>query len=625
MFFNGLTWDIVYTKEVNPGITNWSITGGTTSEFSITFYGASAQVYTETGFGSWQEAVDVYKTWARNQTFAAPRNGKKKRIAAVLPSTIQSGGVVTSNLLPIGKMLGETSVVFASGYRVDASDAYRSFDTFYPEYRTRSSFKTPFKDYEAFGVICPYINGILADGDAAAISVTQHSPAHSLKYPDAATEYTYPGISRLKWICPNNGTINWENRLYNGPNGTDGWKTGVLNSNNENLKGVYLDVVCGAEPKVCQATDHNHVAGDAYNYIAGTKAILAKFQEAEVVAVEGFSELYLPYIDVALVYYKSATDWTNFQASQTYNIFYPLLDYLYGDLVTFSGYEILATGTPTSVIRVATTVTVTMPTAHYLKTGDIVKITGAVETGFNTTPTVTVTGANTFTYTSGTSGNTTATGTIVVQGVIDPATFLAKVERAKSIGAQGLWTLDQYSAQKLNSTGFGDVLNSIAPKLHHNILLDSETIVVREGNDGDVKLTTFTGKLTVPSGTLDISGTAFVAESGCVIDVLPAATFTSDYNIFPPARAGLFKYNNVEYSTLTEWQSASGQDTHSVQATSLVLNENNSITYTGSKIYGIKYWTNARPIALNGEPRPDHGSDIGCYQSTSHEFHPVNL
>ena len=40
----------------------------------------------------------------------------------------------------------------------------------------------------------------------------------------------------------------------------------------------------------------------------------------------------------------------------------------------------------------------------------------------------------------------------------------------------------------------------------------------------------------------------------------------------------------------------------------------------------VKYWANGqRPTALNGEPRPDAYGDIGCYQSTSHEFHPNSL
>lgn len=73
--------------------------------------------------------------------------------------------------------------------------------------------------------------------------------------------------------------------------------------------------------------------------------------------------------------------------------------------------------------RVGTTVTCTTPIAHGYYTGNLVTIAGAVEAGFNGNVWITVTGASTFTYVSGTSGTTTATGTITVVRDVTPQAF----------------------------------------------------------------------------------------------------------------------------------------------------------------------------------------------------------
>lgn len=86
--------------------------------------------------------------------------------------------------------------------------------------------------------------------------------------------------------------------------------------------------------------------------------------------------------------------------------------------------------TVTSITSVGTTATVTMAAAHLLKTGMSVTITGFTPAGYNGTYVITVTGANTFTYTlAGALGVTTVTGTLtptagfVITGV-NPATFI---------------------------------------------------------------------------------------------------------------------------------------------------------------------------------------------------------
>lgn len=68
--------------------------------------------------------------------------------------------------------------------------------------------------------------------------------------------------------------------------------------------------------------------------------------------------------------------------------------------------------TVTSITRTGAVATVTLPAAHLLKGGTFVRISGATQTDYNGDFPITVTGANTFTYTVVNSPATPATGTI---------------------------------------------------------------------------------------------------------------------------------------------------------------------------------------------------------------------
>jgi lysophospholipase L1-like esterase len=91
------------------------------------------------------------------------------------------------------------------------------------------------------------------------------------------------------------------------------------------------------------------------------------------------------------------------------------LVYAYGipDLaILFGGVNDVLTNQVTSITSSGTTATVTVAAAnHFLTTGMQVTIAGAVETQFNGTFTMTVTGLKTFTYTFAGNSNNPATGT----------------------------------------------------------------------------------------------------------------------------------------------------------------------------------------------------------------------
>lgn len=76
----------------------------------------------------------------------------------------------------------------------------------------------------------------------------------------------------------------------------------------------------------------------------------------------------------------------------------------------------------TSITRVSTTATVTTPSAHGLSNGTIA-IFGATQVQYNGVQTITVTGANTFTFVVAGSPTTPATGTILYAMGAVPATL----------------------------------------------------------------------------------------------------------------------------------------------------------------------------------------------------------
>jgi len=89
-----------------------------------------------------------------------------------------------------------------------------------------------------------------------------------------------------------------------------------------------------------------------------------------------------------------------------------------------------------SITRVSTTATVTTTAPHGYATGKQIAIAGAVQTAYNGTKTITVTGNSTFTFTVAGSPTTPATGTITAQDAIGMAQELP----------MGLLTYDGYIA-----------------------------------------------------------------------------------------------------------------------------------------------------------------------------------
>lgn len=128
---------------------------------------------------------------------------------------------------------------------------------------------------------------------------------------------------------------------------------------------------------------------------------------------------------------------------------------------------------------------------------------------------------------------------------------------------------------------------------------------------------------TVQGATLE---SGYTSAGNILIKDAITGTVIVDANICEGSIDGVYgKRSTTSYATFATWQGA-GYDTNGQQGT-VTEGVGKLIAGTADPIStGVKYWSNGpRPISLNGEPRPDVGVDIGCYQSTSHEFHTGNL
>lgn len=104
----------------------------------------------------------------------------------------------------------------------------------------------------------------------------------------------------------------------------------------------------------------------------------------------------------------------------------------------------------TSITRSGTVATATTAQAHGLVTGTKVTVSGAAQTDYNITATVTVTGATTFTYSVANSPATPATGTLIVRAegsaVSRPCKLTgaymreAGVDTPLAVVTEGFWT-----------------------------------------------------------------------------------------------------------------------------------------------------------------------------------------
>ncbi len=165
-----------------------------------------------------------------------------------------------------------------------------------------------------------------------------------------------------------------------------------------------------------------------------------------------------------------------------------------------------------------------------------------------------------------------------------------------------------------NNTTYGlqaDSNNSGIVNIYNNLIYKSGTtgpnINVSVDSNGTINM----------KNNIIVGGQYLVYHQG-------AAALNADYNIY--GASGTYVYGGAIKSSFSSWKaSASGLDTNSLQ-TDPLFGANYAPT-VGSPCLstGVKWWTNARPFDVNGEPYPNIDIDIGAIQSTTNSFHPSNI
>jgi hypothetical protein len=119
--------------------------------------------------------------------------------------------------------------------------------------------------------------------------------------------------------------------------------------------------------------------------------------------------------------------------------------------------------------------------------------------------------------------------------------------------------------------------------------------------------------------------------SGCDRIFYHTRTVTTGFNVLKNIcnptglNANPYLVANTGYSSVSSLESARTQFISNSQANPL-LGANYAPT-VGSPCLstGVKWWSNARPFDVNGEPYPNVDIDIGAIQSTTNSFHPSNI
>jgi hypothetical protein len=102
-------------------------------------------------------------------------------------------------------------------------------------------------------------------------------------------------------------------------------------------------------------------------------------------------------------------------------------------------------------------------------------------------------------------------------------------------------------------------------------------------------------------------------------------TFNIDNNIFDRKGSVYGRKVAANAADLTAWR-VLGYDLNGASGTVTIADDGSATAGTANPIgLGLKYWTQARPSDVNGEPLPDTFIDIGAVQSTANAGHPKNL
>jgi len=246
-------------------------------------YTSSGEVVWQLLRGDWFDAATVYRSWARRQARWWPRLTREGRADTPawmreLPAWVMTGGG-PGECVPAVKRFRETLGLPVGFHWYNWHQV--PFDNDYPHYfPTKTGFADGVAALQSAGVFAmPYINGRLWDSHdrgAEDFEFTRLALPSATKQDDHqpflesyGSKETNGQPVRLAVMCPT--TSLWQKKV----------REIVLRLlKDEGTRGVYIDQIAAAAPKLCMDTRHNHPAGGGHWWTEGYWELLDGIRRA---------------------------------------------------------------------------------------------------------------------------------------------------------------------------------------------------------------------------------------------------------------------------------------------------------------------------------------------------------
>jgi len=228
--------------------------------------------------GTWYDAVQGYRAWARNQPWAAP--------AAAEPAVRASREVHAWQVLRVpakpipqwAQQMEELAARIGVRMGVHFYDWHRiPFDVSYPDYfPERKGFKTLVARLNRSGIVTmPYINGRLWDINAASwaeLGAQRYAAKLSAQRVNPLTLFPYleeyGSGQKLAVMCPS----------------TEAWRSVVADLcrriiHELHCTGIYIDQVAAEKAELCFDRTHGHPPGGGGFWLAGYRRMMSEIRE----------------------------------------------------------------------------------------------------------------------------------------------------------------------------------------------------------------------------------------------------------------------------------------------------------------------------------------------------------
>jgi len=289
-------WKLIRVNDWRPDIQHWSTIN--TGHLVIEFHGRVPEIITEC-VGSWQEGADLYREWARKQSWWI--NSSFNHHFLMTGST-NSPSLFIDQYLDMKENIPD-GAVWATNYR------NHKFQDMWPDYAVKDDFVPAFEQIENDGrTIFPYMNSMFWDENHP-----EYDPSEMILKKDGTIAFYAPSPNQ-KHAC-----LSLESTKQRLVDSRDALGT----------SGVYLDSV-GGIAEICYSSNHDHAPGDPRQYIDNLNDLISRMR-GEII-VESITEQTLGLANASLTLERTGI-WNRDTL--------PLFQRIYGDIAPKLGCKFI--------------------------------------------------------------------------------------------------------------------------------------------------------------------------------------------------------------------------------------------------------------------------------------------